>query len=366
MMEYSWIRVPTRICQSGRFRVSKLGLGSSAFGAFYIQEAEVDVEEAKRVVEYAVHSGINYYDTAPWYGQGFGERIIGSVIGGDHNNARHSHGSSRAIPPRDSFLVSTKVGRYNPEVSEMVDFSYERTKQSIQTSLDNLQLDYVDFAFVHDPEFAVETNGGMDQIIHECLPALNELRNEGKVKAIGLTGYPIALHKELLELSKEKGITIDTCMIYSHYTLHDTSLLKELDYFEEEQDLTVFNAAAHSLGLLTEEGPPQWHPAHPEQKEAARKATEYCAEHNVSIGRLAAYFTYRTSDRIHTTLTSTVNLKVLKENVEICSEGFKLSEKEQSCLEYIRKEFFLPLVSGSWEGVEPAKYKAKLSAVRYA
>jgi len=78
---------------------------------------------------------------------------------------------------------------------------------------------------VHDFEFADD----LSQIVNETLPALNELRTQGKVKYIGLNSYLIEKIKEVLEVSSVK---IDTVLTFTHLTLDDTSLLENIDYFK--------------------------------------------------------------------------------------------------------------------------------------
>ena len=89
----------------------------------------MDKTAAIATVHKALKSGINYIDTAPWYGQGKSEQLLGEAL---------------ASVPRSTFYIGTKVGRYELEADKMFDFSAKKTKESIVRSLALLQLNYVD------------------------------------------------------------------------------------------------------------------------------------------------------------------------------------------------------------------------------
>lgn len=91
--------------------------------------SELDVPGAIRTIQQAIRSGINYIDTAPWYGQGRSEEIIGLALKGI---------------PREAYYIATKVGRYEFDVTKQMDFSAKKTRESITKSLGLLGLDYVD------------------------------------------------------------------------------------------------------------------------------------------------------------------------------------------------------------------------------
>lgn len=96
--------------------------------------------------------------------------------------------------PREAYYIATKVARYGLKVEEQFDFSAKRTKESIDTSLSYLGLEYVDIIQIHDVEFAEN----LDIVINETLPALEEARKQGKARFIGVTGYPLNILKEVI------------------------------------------------------------------------------------------------------------------------------------------------------------------------
>lgn len=137
-----------------------------------------DEAEAIRTIHQSLRNGINYIDTAPYYGQGRSEEVIGKAL--------------KSVP-RNSYYIATKVGRYETGASGF-DFSAARTWQSISESLARLQLSHIDIIQIHDIEFAEN----VDAIINETLPVLEEARKQGKVRFIGVTAYPLSPLKEII------------------------------------------------------------------------------------------------------------------------------------------------------------------------
>lgn len=242
---------------------STLSIGGSGFGNVY---GDMNEQSSTDTLHTALKKGMNYIDTAPWYGQGKSEWFLGRALKGI---------------PRKAYFISTKVGRYEVEAHKMFDFSAARVFQSAEESLNRLKLPYVDVLQVHDVEFAPS----VDMIISETLPALQKLKDAGKCRYIGITGYPISVLKEIIAQSHVK---IDTVLSYCHLNLNDSTLLSELDYLQQH-NLAVINASPISMGLLCNTGPPDWHPATEDIKIACRKAVEYCNSRGVDITKLAIH-----------------------------------------------------------------------------
>lgn len=133
---------------------------------------DTDKQESIDTVLYALKHGVNLIDTAPWYGHGKAETVLGEAL--------------KSVP-REAYILTTKVGRYLPDPMEMFDFTAERVTKSVDESLARLGVDYIDVIQVHDPEFCPYT----DIIVEETLPALVKLQEQGKVKMIGMTGTGI-------------------------------------------------------------------------------------------------------------------------------------------------------------------------------
>lgn len=294
--------------------VSALGFGASSLGSVF---RETDEGEGIRTVHAAVDAGINYIDVSPYYGLTKAETVLGKAI-------RHI--------PRDKFLLSTKAGRYG---ADTFDFSAGRIVGSLEESLARLHTDYVDILFLHDIEFAPA-----EIILHESLPALHRLKEQGKIRFGGISGLPLELFEKLLP-----QIEVDAVLSYCHYSLNDTSLLELLPLLES-RGIGLVNASPLSMGLLSARGTPDWHPASPTLKAVCKKAAEYCALRGADIARLAVQFS-TANERIPTTLVSTANPDNIVKNAAWTDEpidGELLAEV---------LELLAPIRSESWVSGRP-------------
>ncbi len=174
-------------------------------------------------------------------------------------------------------MLATKCGRYGVD---QFDFSAKRVTASIDESLRRLQTDYIDLFQVHDVEF-----GDVEQILHETLPALRQLQQQGKARYIGITGYPPKLLRRMAEATP-----VDSILTYCHYNLINTDMDGVLAGFAKEHGVGLINASGLCMGLLTEHGPPDWHPAPQEVRDAGKKAAEFCRAHGADISKLALRF----------------------------------------------------------------------------
>lgn len=238
--------------------LSLLGFGSSPLGGAY---GSISPAEGTRAVHLAVDRGINFFDSSPYYGQTLAETRLGEALKGR----------------RQKIVLATKCGRYG---LENFDFSAKRVLTSMDESLQRLQTDYVDLLQVHDLEF-----GDVQQIIDETLPAMRLLQQQGKARYIGITGYPLNVIRRVAE-----SAPVDSILSYCHYNLMNIRLDEVLTTFAREQGVGLINAAALHMGILTEAGPPAWHPAPPEVKEAGRKAAQFCSRHGLDIADVSMRF----------------------------------------------------------------------------
>ncbi|XP_036334228.1 L-galactose dehydrogenase-like [Rhagoletis pomonella] len=309
--------------------VSKVSLGTGTLSDFY---GELDVDEAIKTIHKALKSGINYIDTAPYYGQGRSEEVLGMAL---------------KDVPREAYYIATKVGRYEKDFGKMFDFSAKKTRASVEKSLKLLGIDYVDIIQIHDIEFAKD----LDIVINECLAELEKIVKEGKAKFIGVTGYPLARLKECIERAPDRFHSVLT---YTRYSLLDDSLKSYLDFFQQ-QNLGIVCASGHALGLLTNAGPQAWHPAGEEIKEICRKAANICKEANVELGKLAMHY-FMQLDGVSTFLTGMQTRQLLDINLAAYYDG--LNKKEQEVLQLLRDTIFTK--SLNWEGNELETYWAAM------
>lgn len=294
-------------------RVSNLGFGASSLGGVFHDIHEAEGIEA---VHTAVDNGINFIDVSPYYGHLKAEIVLGKAL--------------KEIP-RDKYYLSTKVGRYGKDGKNYWDYSAKRVTDSVYESMERLNIDYIDLINVHDVEFQGDLPGGLQKVVDETLPALVELRKKGVVGHVGITDLQPENLKWVIEHS-EPG-TVESVLSFCHYCLNDEMLLDYLDFFEQN-NVGVINASPFSMGLLSQRGAPDWHPAPEPLKEACRKATEYCNEQGYPIDKLAIQYSTALNPRIATTLFSSANPKNVLKNIGYVNEPFDaaLAQKVQEII----------------------------------
>ncbi|MEK7764698.1 MAG: aldo/keto reductase, partial [bacterium] len=209
--------------------------------------------------------------------------------------------------PRDSYVLSTKLGRYDLAT---FDFRAARVVESVEVSLKRLGTDHLDLVFCHDVEF-VDLAG----IASETLPALRKLQREGKVRFVGVAGYPLKIFREILTRTE-----LDVILSYSHYTLQNTTLAELLPLFAA-RGTGVLNAAPWAMRLLTNEGPPQWHKADPELRGLCAKAAALCRARGSSLAKLALQFAAHRPE-IASTICGTANPARIPEWTRWLAEPF--------------------------------------------
>ncbi|MCL8017143.1 aldo/keto reductase [Streptomyces sp. AS02] len=221
--------------------VSQLALGCAALGNLY---QPVTDDAAQATVDAAWDAGIRTFDTAPHYGLGLSERRLGAALQGR---------------PRDTYTVSTKVGRLLVPNSKsgpdddlangfavsathrrVWDFSADGVRRSLDASLDRLGLDRVDVALLHDPDDHAE------QALHEAYPALERLRAEGVVGAIG-----VGMNQSVLPSRFLRETDIDVVLLAGRYTLLDQEGLAELLPEAAARGRSVVIGGVFNSGLLT-------------------------------------------------------------------------------------------------------------------
>src|SRR3954470_22094042 len=238
-----------------------LSFGASSLGQEF---RSVTLDEALRAVRTALDCGLNFIDTSPFYGRGMSEVLLGIAL--------------RDVP-RDSYTLCTKLGRYD---LQHFDFSAKRVAESIDLSLHRLGTDHLDVILCHDIEFV-----DMQQIVDETLPALRKVQQAGKVRFVGISGYPMNAFKYVLDRTD-----LDVILSYNHYTLQNTMLADLVPYLKDK-GVGIMNAAPFSARLLTNAPLPAWHKATPQVREIAAKAAKHAASKGSDIAKLALQFSIR-------------------------------------------------------------------------
>ena len=274
-------------------KISEIGYGASSLGGVF---HSFDEGRGIDSVFAAIDAGINFIDVSPYYGHCKAETVLGKAL--------------KQIP-RDKYYLSTKVGRYGEDGKNTWDYSAERVTRSVYESMERLNIDFIDIINVHDVEFA-----DLNQIVDETLPALVALKDKGVVGHVGITDLQLENLKWVIEHTP-KG-TVESVLNFCHYCLNDDKLVDFLDFFEET-GVGVLSASPFSMGLLTERGVPEWHPAPKPLVEACVKAAEHCKAKGYPIEKLAMQFSIQ-NDRIASTLFSTTRPENLLKNIEYIKE----------------------------------------------
>ncbi|MFB7495589.1 aldo/keto reductase [Streptomyces sp. NPDC056161] len=224
-------------------QVSALALGTASLGNLY---TEVGDEQAHEAVAAAWERGVRYFDTAPHYGLGLAERRLGAAL--------------RELP-RDQYTISTKVGRrLEPSTAggddlahgfavpathrRVWDFSADGVRRSLESSLRRLGLDRVDVVYLHDPDHHAE------QAFREGYPALEELRAQGVVGAIGA-----GMNQAEMLTRFVRDTDVDVVLCAGRYTLLDQRARTELLPAAARRGVSVVIGGAFNSGLLADPKP---------------------------------------------------------------------------------------------------------------
>ena len=263
-------------------RLSRLGFGGAAIGNLF---TAVDDATARAAVDAAWDSGVRYFDTAPHYGLGLSERRIGEAL---------------RERPRAEFVLSTKVGRIlEPAVADpgakddqgfdvpaayvrRWDFSGDGVRRSIEESLGRLGLDHIDIAYIHDPDDHVE------QALDEAYPALEKLRDEGILGAIG-----VGMNQSAVPTRFVTETDIDAVLLAGRYTLLDQSGADDLLPAALERGVAVILGGVFNSGLLADPRAAATYDYQPAPAEILGRALEIeavCADHGVPLRAAALQF----------------------------------------------------------------------------
>ena len=238
-----------------------LSFGASSLGAEF---RSITHEEAMLSTQTAIELGMNFIDTSPFYGRGMSEILLGIGLKGI---------------PREQYLLGSKLGRYS---DIHFDFSAKRVAESVHVSLKRLGTDYLDVLLLHDVEFVP-----LEQIWQETLPAVLELKKQGKVRAVGFSCYPLKTFNAVLDHVEDH---IDCVLSYNRYTLQNTTYVDELLPRLIAKKIGAINAGPFSARLLTNSELPAWLKEPEPVKAAARAAAKLCAGRGVDIAQLALQF----------------------------------------------------------------------------
>ena len=263
--------------------LSRLSLGCAQLGNLY---RELSDEDARATVDAAWDAGVRYFDTAPHYGLGLSERRLGAAL---------------AARPRETYLVSTKVGRLLQPLATAQglddegfvvpathrrrwDFSRDGIRRSLSGSLERLRLDRVDAVYLHDPD------DHWREILETGFPALAELREEGAVTAVGAGMNQSAMLADLV-----RHADVDLVMLAGRYTLLEQDSLDDLLPLAETRGVGVVAAGIFNSGLLARAYPAEdakydYGGAPPALVARARAIASVCERHGTTLPAAAIAF----------------------------------------------------------------------------
>jgi D-threo-aldose 1-dehydrogenase len=272
-------------------RVSQLGLGGAPLGDFSSRLVE---DEALATVEAACKIGLKLFDTSPLYGHGLSEHRFGHVL---------------RRKERDSFVLSTKVGRWlRPRPPDeidrgwfvgglnfepVVDYSYDATMRSLEQSFQRLGLNTIDILHIHDVDVWTHGLEGYERhyriAVDGAYRALEELRRAGVIRAIGLGVNQI---EPCLRFARD--CDIDCFLLAGRYTLLEHAALDELLPLCEQRNISILLGGPFNSGILATGAVAgatyNYKLAPPEVTERVSRIDAVCRRHRVPIAAAALQF----------------------------------------------------------------------------
>jgi len=290
--------------------ISKLALGTAPLGGLF---TAVSDEHGQATILAALDSGINFIDTAPLYGHGNAERMIGSALSKTNKE----------------YVISTKVGRVlkkfapeeiagkveglapfmgvDPTIFPVFDFSRDGILRSIQESLERLNISSIDIALIHDADDRI------DEAIKNSYPVLDELRSQGVIKGIGV-GMNICSYAT----KAVKEMDLDVILIAGRYSLLDQSAQEVL--FKEclKKQTGVMVGGVYNSGVLANPVPESTYnylPVTPEILSKVKQIQELLLEFNISLTAAAIQFPLR-HPAVTCVITGSRSVTELNANIE--------------------------------------------------
>lgn len=265
-----------------------LAVGPHAFGVAPIANLgrEVSDESAFAALEAAWLSGTRYYDAAPHYGLGLGERRLGEFL---------------RTKPRSEYVISTKVGRLlvpNPHgeqpdkegfavVSPLMrryEYTPDGVRRSLEESLQRMGVGNIDIVFVHDPDEHYKA------ALDGAFPALDALRDEGVI-----TSYGAGMNQTAMLADFITRTDLDVVMCAGRYTLLEQGGLSDLLPAAIAHGVSIVAAAVFNSGLLARDRPPagatyDYGPAAAPLLARVNAIADVCEAHGVPLPAAALQF----------------------------------------------------------------------------
>ena len=286
-------RFSTRKLGRADVEVTELGLGTAPLGDLF---EIVEEDESRALLAAAWEGGVRYFDTSPWYGKGQAEHRVGRAL---------------YRQPRETFVISSKIGRLlrrplkpgpfeqgewlgGLKFDAVFDYSYDGVMRSYEDSLQRLGVNRIDVLLIHDLDtwhFKTEARVGpyMNQLYTSGWRALEELRDSGAIKGIGAGFNTMGTIPRYLDL-----FDIDFFLIAMRYTLLEQDVF-DLEFPRcAERGVGIVIGGPYNSGITaTGSGPKamyNYEPAGPEIRARVKKIEAVCARHSVPLSAAALQF----------------------------------------------------------------------------
>jgi D-threo-aldose 1-dehydrogenase len=288
------VTLPKRRVGKTKLEVTTLGLGGAPMGGF---RAKISDAEAVAFTDTAYELGVRYFDTSPFYGYGRSELRMGAGL---------------REKPRDSFVLSTKIGRILhalkpgetppadfrenglPGFAPVFDYTYDGVMRSLEHSHFRLGLAKIDIALVHDVDFwTIKDRAILDQrfktVMDSGFKALDELRKAGVISAIG-----VGINEADTSLRFIKAGDFDCMLLAGRYTLLEQGGLAEFLPECSKRGVSVILGGPYNSGILTggvtDNATHDYAQAPAPLIDKARKIEAVCKRHGVELGAAAMQF----------------------------------------------------------------------------
>ncbi|CAH0199559.1 aldo/keto reductase [Microbacterium foliorum] len=296
---------------SARLTIPRLGYGAANVGNLFRALSD---EESWEILEAAWESGIRYFDTAPHYGLGLSERRLGAFL---------------QTRPRDEYVLSTKAGRLlrpNPDhdggldidndfhvpddLRREWDFSADGIRRSLDESRERLGIERIDLVYLHDPE-----RHDLDLALAEALPALEQVRADGDVAAVGVG----SMVSDALAASV-RAADLDLIMVAGRYTLLEQPAAEDVLPACRETGTGIVAASVFNSGLLASNEPRrdgryEYGQLPDELWERLLRIAAVCAAHDVPVPAAAIQYPLQ-SDVVHSVVVGGSRAAQLRQNAE--------------------------------------------------
>lgn len=275
--------IPQRKIGQTNVQISELGLGCAPLGGNLV---DLSRQEAVELIKAAMENGIKYFDTAPWYGFGRSERVVGDCIRGYN------------------YILSDKVGRLlspgavdDPSIYGMIDplpfnvkydYSYDGIIRAYEDNLQRLGLDRIDILLVHDIgtfQHGEQNEGYLHDLAQSGYRALIELKDEGLVSAIGLGVNENQICLDVMNI----GLW-DVFLLAGRYTLLEQTALAELFPMCAKQGTSIICGGPFNSGVLVGRETWNYSTAPKQVIDKARKLNEIASNYSIPLGAAAIQF----------------------------------------------------------------------------